>query len=67
MLPKSESAKLGSRGMVTVDGTINEVPFLATLEPDGLGSHWRKVSRKLREAAGAVAGDVVSLEISPVD
>ncbi|MCA9321476.1 MAG: DUF1905 domain-containing protein [Planctomycetes bacterium] len=67
VLPKSQSAKLSSRGMVTVNGTINEVPFLATLEPDGLGSHWLKVSRKLREAAGAVAGDVVTLEISPVD
>ena len=40
--------------------------FQATLEPDGRGGHWLKVDRKLREAAGAEAGDVVSLEITPV-
>jgi uncharacterized protein YdeI (YjbR/CyaY-like superfamily) len=40
--------------------------FRATLEPDGQGGHWLKVDRKLREAACAEAGDVVSLEIAPV-
>ncbi len=39
--------------------------FQATLEPDGQGGHWLKVDRKLREAAGAVAGDLVTLEIAP--
>jgi hypothetical protein len=51
--------------MTTVAGTINGCPFRATLEPDGQRSHWLKVNRKLREAAGAVAGDVVTLEIAP--
>src|SRR5215471_19004572 len=64
-LPKDASAKLPSRGMTTVDGTINGSPFRATLEPDGQKSHWLKVERKLREAAGAEAGDVVALEIAP--
>src|SRR5262245_4358838 len=64
-LPKDASAKLPSRGMTTVEATINGVPFRATFEPDGQKSHWLKVDRKLREAAGAVAGDVVTLEIAP--
>ena len=64
-LPKNASAKLPSRGMTTVEGTINGFPFRATLEPDGQRSHWLKVSRKIREAAGADAGDVVTLEIAP--
>ena len=64
-LPKDASAKLPSRGMTTVEGTINGVPFRATLEPDGQKSHWFKVNRKMREAAGADAGDVVTLEIAP--
>src|SRR5207248_10700720 len=38
----------------------------ATLEPDGQKSHWLKVNRTIREAAGADAGDVVTLEIAPV-
>src|SRR5213075_3173980 len=64
-LPKDASAKLPSRGMTTVEGTINGFPFRATLEPDGQRSHWFKVNRKMREAAGADAGDVVTLEITP--
>jgi hypothetical protein len=63
-LPKDASAKLPSRGMTTVEGTINGFAFRATLEPDGQKSHWLKVNRKLREAAGADAGDVVTLEIA---
>lgn len=39
---------------------------LATLEPDGQKSHWLKVNKKLREAAGATAGEVVTLDIMPV-
>jgi uncharacterized protein YdeI (YjbR/CyaY-like superfamily) len=35
------------------------------LDPDGQKSHWLKVDRKLSEAAGARAGDVVALEIAP--
>ena len=52
--------------MTTVEGTINGFPFRATLEPDGQKGHWLRVDRKLREAAGAEAGDVVTLEIAPV-
>src|SRR3974390_3441114 len=64
-LPKDASSKLPSRGMTTVEGTINGLPFRATLEPDGQRSHWLKVNRKLSEAAGADAGDVVTLELTP--
>ncbi len=64
-LPKNASAKLPSRGVTAIEGTINGVPFQAVLEPDGQKSHWLKVERKLREAAGADAGDVVKLEIAP--
>jgi hypothetical protein len=66
-LPKDASAKLSSRGMTTVEGTINGFPFRATLEPDGQKSHWLKVNRKMREAARAAAGDIVALEITPLE
>ncbi len=65
ILPKSASAKLPSRGMTAIEGTINGFAFQAMLEPDGQKSHWLKVDRKLREAAGAEAGDIVTLEIIP--
>ena len=65
VLPKNASAKLPSRGMTTIEGTLNGFPFQATLEPDGRKSHWLKVDRKLSEAAGAEAGDIVTLDIAP--
>src|SRR5438477_1894843 len=64
-LPPNASAELPSRGMTAIEGTINGFPFQATLEPDGQKSHWLKVDRKLCEAAGAEAGDTVTLEIAP--
>lgn len=65
ILPKAASARLPARGMCAVDGTINGAPFKATLEPDGEGSHWLKVTRSMREAAGANIGDVVELTMAP--
>jgi hypothetical protein len=65
VLPKNASAKLPTRSMTAVEGAINGRDFRATLEPDGQGSHWLKVTRKLREAAGANVGDIVALEIAP--
>jgi hypothetical protein len=64
-LPKNASAKLPCRGMTAIEGTINGVSFQAMLQPDGQKSHWLKVDRKLREAAGTDTGEVVTLEIAP--
>jgi len=63
-LPKNASAKLPSRGMTMVEGTINGFPFRAALEPDGQGSHWLSVNKALHDAAGADAGDTVTVEIT---
>ncbi len=67
ILPKEASARLRTRGRTTVEGTLNGAPFRATLEPDGEKSHWLKVTRKLREAAGANPGDTVTLELVTVE
>ena len=66
-LPRTASAKLPSRGMTMVDGTINGFPFRAVLEPDGKGSHWLKVSKALHDAAGADAGGTATVEITRVE
>ena len=65
ILPKTASARLPTRSMTAVEGTINGVAFEAVLEPDGQSRHWLKVNRKLRESAGAEPGDTVTLEIAP--
>ena len=66
ILPRNTSAKLPTRGMTTVRGVINGHPFRAVLAPDGQKSHWLKVNKKLRKAAGAEVGDIVALEILSV-
>lgn len=65
VLPRAASAKLPSRGQTAVEGRLNGVAFKAMLDPDGNRSHWLKVSRRLREAAGAQPGDDVELQIAP--
>lgn len=65
-LPKNASAKLPSRGMVMVKGTINGFKFQSALEPDGKGSHWFKVDKTIREASKTKVGGSITLEIEPV-
>ncbi len=66
VLPPAASAKLPTRSMVTVEGTVQGQPFQATLEPDGQGSHWFKLTRAQRNAAGVAIGDPVACVLSPV-
>src|SRR5579859_7112792 len=63
-LPRNASAKLPSRGMTMVEGTINGLPFRAALEPDGKGSHCLRVNKAMYDAAGAGAGESVAVEIT---
>lgn len=65
-LPDEASQRLPSRSKVSVEGTFNGVPFQATLDPDGNGGHWLKVSEKLRERVGGEAGADVELTIAPM-
>jgi Bacteriocin-protection, YdeI or OmpD-Associated/Domain of unknown function (DUF1905) len=62
-LPESASAKLPSRGMALVEGTINGFRSKIVLEPDGRGSHWFRVDSGLREAAGIDAGVAVTMAV----
>src|SRR6266436_1813582 len=63
-LPKNASAKLPSRGRTMVEGTVNGFPFRAALEPNGKGSHWLRLNNAMHKAAGADAGDTVTVEIA---
>jgi hypothetical protein len=65
VLPIAASSELPTRSMSAVEGTIGGHPFRAVLEPDGRRSHWLKVTKNLREAAGIAEGDSVTLEIRP--
>ncbi len=67
VLPKDVSETLPRRGRTTIEGTINGQPFQETLEPDGQLSHWLQLSGELLNAAGAEIGEMVSLDIAPVE
>ena len=64
ILPKKATAQLPSRGMTMVEGTINGFPFRTALEPNGKGSHWLRVSKTMRDAAGLDAVETVTVEIT---
>lgn len=64
--PKQFSQELPSRGMVMIKGTINEIYFETALEPDGIGSHWFRVSDSLSKLIQADVGDTVSLAVEPM-
>lgn len=71
LLPEEASAKLPSRGMIMVKGTINEVAFKTLLEPDGKyapgkkPSHWFSPDKNLLHDAHATAGDIVQVSLEP--
>lgn len=70
-LPEDASAKLPSRGMIMVKGTLNGVPFKTLLEPDGRygqgkkPSHWFRPDKKLLDLAHATVGDTVQVTLEP--
>lgn len=70
-LPSDASARLPSRGMLMVAGTINGVPFKALLEPDGVygkgkkPSHWFKPDKDVLKKAKASVGDTVEVSLEP--
>jgi hypothetical protein len=64
-LPERASAKLPSRGMTLVEGTINGFRSKIVLEPDGKGSHWFRVDSVLRETASIDADGTVTIAVEP--
>jgi len=64
-LPESASAKLPSRGMTLVEGTINGFRSKIVLEPDGKRGHWFRLDSDLREAAGIDADGTVTMAVEP--
>ena len=67
VLPKEVSETLPRRGRTTVDGTINDEAFRATLEPDGRLSHWLPLEEKLIEDSGSTIGEEAMFTIKTVE
>ncbi|MFJ5925639.1 DUF1905 domain-containing protein [Kitasatospora sp. NPDC092948] len=54
---------LGTRRAVKVSGTIDGVPFAATLMPSGQGPHWLPIRAALRKQIGKEAGVEVTVHL----
>jgi len=63
-LPKDESAKLPSRGQISVTGKINGHEFQTVLEPDGRWGHWMRVTDELQRQSEVESGDTVTVEMT---
>ena len=63
-IPKQESAKLPSRGQVSVSGQINNHKYKTVLEPDGRLSHWLRVESSFGHAIGIRPSDLVNVELT---
>lgn len=70
-LPEDASAKLPTRSMTMVKGTLNDIPFKVLLEPDGKygpglkPSHWFQPSKQLLNDARAKTDEIVRVELEP--
>lgn len=66
-LPLNVSTQLPARGMVMVQGSVKDIQFRSTLEPDGKGSHWLEIEQSLFENMKVVVGDAVVINIESSD
>lgn len=66
-LPEAISQELPSRGMVMIEAVICGTSIRVPLEPDGLKSHWFRLSPDLMNQTGLHPGDSISLSIRPTD
>lgn len=62
-LPKSASAKFGTRGRVGVIGAMNGFPIRTSLSPSGTGTQLMTVNKQMQAGAKAGQGDMVRVAI----
>lgn len=66
-VPFDAAEAFGSRGRISVAGTLNGAPFRNSIFPSGSGSHHMMVNKALQAASGAGPGDEVVVEMARDD
>ena len=65
-LPAEVSAALPSRGMGMARVTLDGVPRVVPLEPDGLGGHWFLAEEPLPASVTDLPGSTVTVTLAPL-
>ena len=65
-LPKNASAKLPSRGITMIEGTINGLPFRANLTSDNKGNRWLKITESMYSISDIDTEETVTMEITRI-
>ena len=61
--PIQAEKEFGSKGKVPICGTIDAIPFAATLIPRGNGEHYIVLDKNIREQTGIEVGDEINLKV----
>jgi hypothetical protein len=65
-VPFDVQAAFGTKGRVSVSGTINGFAYRTSLFPNGDGTHHMMVNKEMQRGANAKPGDTVRVEMEPV-
>lgn len=63
--PYSVHDLFGTRGYFRVIGSVNGVPVQRTLQPNGDGTHYLIINKRMRSEAGIEEGEEVTVVIEP--
>lgn len=66
MVPRAISEALGSRGRISVIGSVNGFPIKTSLFPNGDGTYHMMFNKTMQKGAKATEGSVVTVELEHV-
>lgn len=62
-IPLEHSTAFSTRGMLMIEGRLENTSLHCPIEPDGKGSHWLKIDSSILHRLKLKAGDMVYTEI----
>jgi hypothetical protein len=63
MIPRTVSEAIGSRGRISVVGSVNGFPIKTSVFPNGDGTHHMMFNKAMQKGAKASEGSVVRVEL----
>ncbi|HRQ71966.1 MAG TPA: DUF1905 domain-containing protein [Phycisphaerales bacterium] len=66
-VPRKVSEAFGTKGRVSVVGTVNGFAIKTSIFPNGDGTHHFMFNKAMQQGANATAGDTVCVELERAD